>query len=165
MPQTVPTKPYDWTYTTTYAGHLSSHNETASPIHSSRLLKPTIPWVPADQMNPSHSIPMAELMRPDPILFYAEIPLFEDELHDNGSSNLLVRIVCSSLSRLPLSLTVYISFGLDVARNANLHIYSIPVHITCGQCCISHSRYTDISFARVDPTVSGTPNKRLGSSI
>lgn len=36
---------------------------------------------------------MAELTRPDPILFYAEIPLFEDELHDNGSSSLLVRIV------------------------------------------------------------------------
>jgi hypothetical protein len=36
---------------------------------------------------------MAELTRPDPILFYAEIPLFEDELHDNGGCNLLVRIV------------------------------------------------------------------------
>lgn len=35
---------------------------------------------------------MAELTRPDPILFYAEIPLFEDELHDNGSSALIVRI-------------------------------------------------------------------------
>lgn len=37
---------------------------------------------------------MAELTRQDPIMFYAEIPLFEDELHDNGSSILLVRIVC-----------------------------------------------------------------------
>ena len=37
---------------------------------------------------------MGELTRQDPILFYAEIPLFEDELHDNGSSDLLVRIVC-----------------------------------------------------------------------
>jgi type 2A phosphatase activator TIP41 len=36
---------------------------------------------------------MAELTRPDPILFYAEIPLFESELDDNGSSSLLVRIV------------------------------------------------------------------------
>lgn len=36
---------------------------------------------------------MAELTRQDPILFYAEIPLFEDELHDNGSSDLLIRIV------------------------------------------------------------------------
>jgi hypothetical protein len=40
---------------------------------------------------------MAELTRQDPILFYAEIPLFEDELHDNGSSNLLIRIVSQLL--------------------------------------------------------------------
>jgi hypothetical protein len=34
-----------------------------------------------------------QLTRPDPTLLYAEVPLFEDKLHDNGSSNLLVRIV------------------------------------------------------------------------
>lgn len=92
MPKTVPTKPYDWTYTTTYTGHTSSHTEEDSPIESSRS-PASIPWQSADPDNPSHEIPMAELTRPDPILFYAEIPLFEDELHDNGSSNLLVRIV------------------------------------------------------------------------
>ncbi|GLB34132.1 putative type 2A phosphatase activator TIP41 [Lyophyllum shimeji] len=77
MPKTVPTKPYDWTYTSTYPGHENRDVES---------------WSEADPANPSHAIPMAELTRPDPILFYAEIPLFEDELHDNGSSNLLVRI-------------------------------------------------------------------------
>ena len=87
MPKTVPTKPYDWTYTTTYAGH--EHDE---PFAN----RPVPFWNPADPDNSLHSIPMAELTRPDPILFYAEIPLFEDELHDNGSSNLLVRIVGSS---------------------------------------------------------------------
>lgn len=91
MPTTVPTKPYDWTYTTTYCGHPSSHTED-SPVSSTRP-SDSIPWVHADPDNLAHSIPMAELTRPDPILFYAEIPLFEDELHDNGSSNLLVRIV------------------------------------------------------------------------
>ena len=80
MPKTVPTKPYDWTYTTTYTGH------DVAPI--------TLPnWQPADPDNPSEVIPIAELTRQDPILFYAEIPLFEDELHDNGASHLLVRIV------------------------------------------------------------------------
>lgn len=84
MPKTVPTKPYDWTYTTTYTGHRSSEDSDSS-VDSS--------WSPADPDNPAHTIPIAELTRPDPILFYAEVPLFEDELHDNGSSNLLVRIV------------------------------------------------------------------------
>ena len=87
MPKTVPTKPYDWTYTTTYTGH--EHNQP-----SISCLAPF--WNPAESDNSSHTIPIAELTRPDPILFYAEIPLFEDELHDNGSSNLLVRIVGSS---------------------------------------------------------------------
>ncbi|KAH8118670.1 type 2A phosphatase activator TIP41 [Phellopilus nigrolimitatus] len=79
MPKTVPTKPYDWTYTTVYAG---AALDDAAPVN----------FVPADPNNPAHTIPLAELMRPDPILFYAEIPLFEDELHDNGSSHLVVRI-------------------------------------------------------------------------
>jgi len=79
MPKTVPTKPYDWTYTTTYPGHNDPSSET-------------IKWMPADPDNASHSIPLAELTRQDPILFYCEIPLYEDELHDNGSSNLVVRI-------------------------------------------------------------------------
>lgn len=81
MPKTVATKPYDWTYTTPYPGHnLPSSNNSIS-------------WLPADPENPSHTIPLAELTRQDPILFYAEIPLYEDELHDNGASYLLVRIV------------------------------------------------------------------------
>lgn len=79
MPGFVSTKPYDWTYTTTYCGH----EDTPTPAQ----------WKPADPEDPSHAIPLAELSRQDPILFYAEIPLFEDELHDNGSSAVLVRIV------------------------------------------------------------------------
>ncbi|TFK25952.1 type 2A phosphatase activator TIP41 [Coprinopsis marcescibilis] len=79
VPKTV-AKPYDWTYTTTYPGHES--------MVEGRNDK----WISADPEDSSQAIPMAELTRPDPILFYAEIPLFEDELHDNGSSSLLVRI-------------------------------------------------------------------------
>ncbi|KAH9482494.1 TIP41-like protein [Psilocybe cubensis] len=80
MPPTVATKSYDWTYTTMYTGHQESGQ--AEPVA----------WSAADPEDPSNAIPMAELSRPDPILFYAEIPLFEDELHDNGSSSVLVRI-------------------------------------------------------------------------
>ncbi|KAF8165638.1 type 2A phosphatase activator TIP41 [Crassisporium funariophilum] len=87
MPITVPTKPYDWTYTTTYPGHQDvAESENASTN------APHISWQTADPENPSHAIPMAELARPDPIMFYAEVPLFEDELHDNGASSLIVRI-------------------------------------------------------------------------
>ena len=86
MPKTVLTKPYDWTYTTTYPGHFDPA--------SSSLSHPS--WKSADPDNPSNAIPLAELSRQDPILFYAEVPLFEDELHDNGASSLIVRIVIIS---------------------------------------------------------------------
>ncbi|KAJ3894198.1 type 2A phosphatase activator TIP41 [Lentinula edodes] len=110
MPKTVPTKPYDWTYTTTYCGHSPSYpsvtsvdttpsatSSAASSVTASHSPRNTSPsqWVPFDSNHPSHTkhqIPLAELTRPDPILFYAEVPLFEDELHDNGSSALIVRI-------------------------------------------------------------------------
>lgn len=102
---TSPTKPYDWTYTTTYGGHILAPAEEFT-------------WVPADPDNSAHSIPMAELTRPDPIMYYAEIPLFEDELHDNGSSDYLIRIV---------SLSFY-TYGCVlrrvVAGDADLHIHS-----------------------------------------
>lgn len=35
------------------------------------------------------------LMRREPILYYAEIPLYESELDDNGASQLCVK-VCST---------------------------------------------------------------------
>ena len=85
MPKTVLTTPYDWTYTTTYPGHFDLDSTSSSSSQPS--------WKPADPENPLNAIPLAELSRQDPILFYAEVPLFEDELHDNGASSLIVRIV------------------------------------------------------------------------
>ncbi|KZT62784.1 type 2A phosphatase activator TIP41 [Calocera cornea HHB12733] len=70
-------KPYDWTYTTMYAGHGFAS---------------TPKWQPADPEDSSQSIPMSTLTRPDPILYYAATQLFEDELHDNGTSTYIVRV-------------------------------------------------------------------------
>ncbi|KZW04364.1 type 2A phosphatase activator TIP41 [Exidia glandulosa HHB12029] len=80
MPKTVETKPYDWTYTTIYSGHEPD---------SSTL---TLDWRPADANNPAHTIPMSELTRRDPILYYAHTTLYDDELHDNGESSVLARV-------------------------------------------------------------------------
>jgi hypothetical protein len=133
MPKTVPTKPYDWTYTTTYPGH---EDDAPSASRSAPL------WRPAETGNSSHTIPYAELSRPDPILFYAEIPLFEDELHDNGSSNLLVKIVsCSGFlqhSHCKRSL-------LRTASNANLYVHSISLHTPCRQRALSDTRHANLS--------------------
>ncbi|KAF9078448.1 TIP41-like family-domain-containing protein [Rhodocollybia butyracea] len=116
MPKTVPTKPYDWTYTTTYPGHCSA---TAS----SKSDSPSSHWLPANPTIPSQIIPLSELTRPDPILFYAEVPLFEDELHDNGSSGVIVR-----LRVMPTCIFILARFTLRVDgvlfRTFDTRIYS-----------------------------------------
>ena len=66
---------YDWTYTTRYRGTLLP----PTPPHS---LQPT---------PTSEPIPLHLLSRPDPILFYASLPLYEDELHDNGIASLSLK--------------------------------------------------------------------------
>lgn len=55
-------KPYDWTYSTNYKGTVSGAEFTST----------------------DDKIPLEKLLRPDPILFFDESILFEDELGDNG---------------------------------------------------------------------------------
>jgi type 2A phosphatase activator TIP41 len=73
-------KPYDWTYTTKYNGS----NVSTSTTNKDRLkFEPTT----------EESIDIEQLKRPDPILFYDENILFEDELADNGTAVLSTKVV------------------------------------------------------------------------
>jgi type 2A phosphatase activator TIP41 len=63
-------KPFDWTYTTSYKGTTSSSFERRDEIE----------------------LPLNLLKRPDPIQLYDEVPLYEDELGDNGIVVLNVKI-------------------------------------------------------------------------
>ncbi|KND01141.1 uncharacterized protein SPPG_04232, partial [Spizellomyces punctatus DAOM BR117] len=65
-------KPYDWTYTTDYTGTIES---TGSEFKPSEEL-----------------IDIERLKRPDPIMFYDELILYEDELADNGTAILSLRV-------------------------------------------------------------------------
>lgn len=69
-PELESVKPYDWTYSTNYEGTL----------HDAE-------FVPTEK-----EIPVQKLLRPDPILFFDESILFEDELGDNGISMLSTKI-------------------------------------------------------------------------
>lgn len=64
-------KPFDWSYSTDYKG--------------------TTPQTPAFQPTDS-PIPLALLRRPDPIQFFDEVMLYEDELADNGIAMLSCKI-------------------------------------------------------------------------
>ncbi|ORZ15475.1 TIP41-like family-domain-containing protein [Lobosporangium transversale] len=68
-------KPYDWTYTTKYNG-------TNLSVHEKMQFTPTTTEI----------IDIEQLRRPDPILFYDENILFEDELADNGTAVLTTKV-------------------------------------------------------------------------
>ena len=65
-------KPFDWSYTTAYRGTLTTKT---SP------LQPTTTPIPLDL-----------LKKPDPIIFFDDVMLYEDELADNGITMLSVKI-------------------------------------------------------------------------
>lgn len=65
-------KPFDWSYTTDYKGTV---HHGSSPLKSC-----------------DHPIPLELLKRPDPILFFDNVILYEDELADNGISMLSCKI-------------------------------------------------------------------------
>ena len=64
-------KPFDWSYTTNYKG-------TVQP--------------PPDFQHCDHPLPLDLLRKPDPILFFDNVILYEDELADNGISMLSCKV-------------------------------------------------------------------------
>ena len=67
-------KPFDWSYTTDYQG----------TVHSP---SPNLDFTPSPI-----PIPLELLKRPDPILFFDEVVLYEDEMADNGITMLSVKV-------------------------------------------------------------------------
>lgn len=65
-------KPFDWSYSTDYKGTVRA---SARPFEAT-----------------TKSIPVELLKRPDPILFFDEVVLYEDELADNGIAMLSCKI-------------------------------------------------------------------------
>jgi len=68
-------KPFDWTFTTDYSGTLTG-DFTVTPTDT--------------------RIDLDKLRRREKILFYHELLLFEDELHDNGTAVCSVKIVSNN---------------------------------------------------------------------
>lgn len=77
-------KPYDWTYTTNYMGDVKKNDGVDDDLLQDQ-----------DQLECStdETIDVERLKRPDPILFYGESVLYEDELADNGTAMLSIKIV------------------------------------------------------------------------
>lgn len=70
-------KPFDWSYSTDYNGTTHAGENKGD-------------WQPTDQSR--HPIRTDLLSRPDPILFFDAVDLYEDELADNGIGLLSIKI-------------------------------------------------------------------------
>lgn len=99
---------YDWTYSCTWPGQeqLSksdkstkdeedAEDEKRSPKESmfERGSDPARDRIPIERLGPPPNAGLPGAPKPEPILFYDDLVLFEDELGDNGSSMLNVKVV------------------------------------------------------------------------
>ncbi|KAG5513557.1 hypothetical protein PMAC_000989 [Pneumocystis sp. 'macacae'] len=90
-------KCYDWTFTTTYQGtvtHKDNRDSVNKMVVQAEVIKDNgkdnilMPeFKPSDEL-----IPIDKLKLQDPILFFEEVVLYEDELSDNGLSILSVKV-------------------------------------------------------------------------
>ena len=87
-------KPYDWTYSTRNTGSNVSPNQDLE-------FEPTT----------VETIDIEQLKRPDPILFYDENILFEDELADNGTALLTTKMVKKKTIQLILFSAITLKVG------------------------------------------------------
>ncbi|KTW27904.1 uncharacterized protein T551_02871 [Pneumocystis jirovecii RU7] len=88
---------YDWTFTTTYQGTVTHENnrnlvnKTAVRAEATKESSENNILLPVFELS-DEVIPVDKLKRQDPILFFEEIVLYEDELSDNGLSVLSVKV-------------------------------------------------------------------------
>ena len=99
-------KPFDWSYSTDYKGTLRS----ASPSFQTT----TTP------------IPIELLKRPDPILFFDEVILYEDEMADNG-----ITMYSCKIRVMPARLLLLCRFFMRL-DNVLLRIRDTRVYVDFG---------------------------------
>ncbi|KAG0064987.1 TIP41-like family-domain-containing protein [Linnemannia elongata] len=117
-------KPYDWTYSTKYNG-----SNTSSKEHLK--FQPTT----------SESIDIEQLKRPDPILFYDENILFEDELADNGTA-----VLSTKVRVMPSCLFILLRFFLRV-DDVLFRIYDTRIYHRFGtKTVIRESSFRESSY-------------------
>ncbi|XP_015517261.1 TIP41-like protein [Neodiprion pinetum] len=127
-------KPFDWTFTTDYMGTMKGF----------------------DVVETSEKIDVNKLKQKEKILFYHDLTLFEDELHDNGIA------VCSVKIRvMPSSFFVLLRYFLRV-DNVMLKINDTRLFYEFGQDYLLReftSREDKVANLRVSPVIFTEPNE------
>jgi type 2A phosphatase activator TIP41 len=125
-------KPFDWSYTTDYRGTITKGKSFDVP-----------------QQN-AEPIPIELLKRPDPILFFEEVVLYESELDDNGISVLSCKLRVMP-DRMLLLCRLFMRLDEVILRIRDTRIY---VEFATGKVIRDYTEKED-DFDKV---------KRVGSS-
>ncbi|XP_076237554.1 TIP41-like protein [Calliopsis andreniformis] len=127
-------KPFDWTFTTPYSGTISNFK--------------------IEETN--ERIDVDKLRRRDKILFYHDLTLFEDELHDNGIA------VCSVKIRvMPASFFILLRYFLRI-DGVMLRINDTRIYHEFGQDYLLReytSREAKVEEIRVPPSLFTEPSE------
>lgn len=100
-------KPFDWSYTTDYKGDLAPSSPEFEPS--------------------SEPIPLELLKKPDPILFFDDVILYEDELADNG-----ITMVSCKIRVMPARLLLLCRFFMRL-DNVLLRLRDTRIYIDFGK--------------------------------
>lgn len=104
-------KHYDWTYTTEYKGTIHDDDEKSNEA---------VRYV--FRRDNSVELPIDKLSRPDPILYFDDMILYEDELADNGISLLTCKIRVMN-ERLLLLMRFFLNVDDVILRVYDTRIY------------------------------------------
>ena len=130
-------KPFDWSYTTDYKGTITNGKSFDVP--------------PAHMTEP---IPIELLKRPDPILFFEEVVLYESELDDNGISMLSCKLRVMP-DRMLLLCRLFMRLDDVVVRIRDTRIY---VEFATGKVIRDYAEKED-AFDKVK--MVGSPEFRI----
>ncbi|KAI6199151.1 TIP41-like protein [Aphelenchoides besseyi] len=123
LPNVMVSSPFDWTYTSEYTGTLAD-------------------GIRVEETN--DKIDIEKLRRPDPLLFYDAIKLYEDELADNGCAEMTVKV-----RAMPTNYFVLCRFYLRVdrvlVRVFDCRLYSEENwNYVLRECTKREAKYADI---------------------
>ncbi|XP_034952052.1 TIP41-like protein [Chelonus insularis] len=127
-------KPFDWTFTTDYMGTMTGIKEETT----------------------DEKIDLEKLKRKDKILFYHDLTLFEDELHDNGIASCSVKIRV-----MPESLFILLRYFLRI-DNVMLRVNDTRIYHEFQKNYLLReytSREASIKDIRVSPVLFTDPNQ------
>jgi len=133
-------EPWDWTYSTYHKGKVTNGEKNVKIERT------------ADKID------LERLKRPDPILFYDELILFEDELADNGISQLSIK-----LRVMPTCFFVLIRFWLRIDevlfRLADTRIFhDISKDFILRDFQLKEGTFKGITMMLPDPSKYSDPN-------